>query len=75
MPSGIASPVTYSLPLVAEQSQGFGKSMETKSWLWRRKPSEKTIIKEKALDLERSLKNLNEQLSSARNESDAKMIL
>ncbi|PKA57901.1 Filament-like plant protein 7 [Apostasia shenzhenica] len=46
--------------------------MESKTWLWRRKLSEKTAIKERALDLERSLEDLNEQLSSARNESDAK---
>ncbi|KAI0512418.1 hypothetical protein KFK09_013057 [Dendrobium nobile] len=46
--------------------------MESKTRIWRRKLSEKAITKERVLELERSLKNLNEQLSSARNESDAK---
>ncbi|KAL0919874.1 hypothetical protein M5K25_011998 [Dendrobium thyrsiflorum] len=46
--------------------------MESKTRLWRRKLSEKAITKERVLELERSLKNLNEQLSSVRNESDAK---
>ncbi|XP_038975037.1 filament-like plant protein 7 [Phoenix dactylifera] len=60
--------------------------MEHKTWLWRRKSLEKTITtngksdlsmknqqeKARALELERSLGDLNEQLSSARSESNAK---
>ncbi|XP_010932033.3 filament-like plant protein 7 [Elaeis guineensis] len=60
--------------------------MEHKTWLWRRKSLEKTITtngksdllmknqqeKAKALELERSLEDLNGQLSSARTESNAK---
>ncbi|CAL9134263.1 unnamed protein product [Musa textilis] len=46
--------------------------MDNKTWLWKRKSSEKSIEKEKALELERSLEDLNEQLSSVRTESDAK---
>ncbi|OAY84595.1 Filament-like plant protein 7 [Ananas comosus] len=57
--------------------------MEQKTWLWRRKSSEKNVLeksdllakeqeKERALKLERSVQDLNEQLSSARTESDAK---
>ncbi|ONK60396.1 uncharacterized protein A4U43_C08F17970 [Asparagus officinalis] len=60
-------------------------SMEHKAWLWRRKSSEKVLTKneksdllsheqelEKSLELERSLKDLKEQLYTVRTESDAK---
>lgn len=60
--------------------------MEQKTWLWRRKASVKTITangksdllvknereKAKVVELERYLEDLNEQLSSARTESNAK---
>ncbi|WOK91829.1 hypothetical protein Cni_G00520 [Canna indica] len=46
--------------------------MESKSWLWKRKSSEKNVEKEKTLVLEKSLEELNEQLSSIRTESNAK---
>uniref|UniRef100_A0A1D1XMK3 Filament-like plant protein 7 n=1 Tax=Anthurium amnicola TaxID=1678845 RepID=A0A1D1XMK3_9ARAE len=52
-------------------------SMEHKTWLWRRKPSDKTAQGnqeevEKAKELERSLKSLSEKLTSAVTESNAK---
>ncbi|WOL15192.1 filament-like plant protein 7 [Canna indica] len=46
--------------------------MDNKTWLWKKKSSEKSSEKEKALELERSLEELNEQLSSIRTESNAK---
>ncbi|URE22166.1 Plant protein [Musa troglodytarum] len=46
--------------------------MDSKTWLWKKKSSEKNIEKEKTLELERSLEDLNEQLSSVRTESSAK---
>ncbi|KAL4179703.1 hypothetical protein AMTRI_Chr13g88610 [Amborella trichopoda] len=64
--------------------------MDHKTWLWRKKPSQKTIVVgeklnlssneseeqnneiDKVVDLERSLKDLNERLSSSLNESRAK---
>ncbi|XP_074574232.1 filament-like plant protein 7 [Curcuma longa] len=41
-------------------------------WLWRRKSLEKNIEKERALELERSLEELKDQLSLVRIESNAK---
>ncbi|KAG6424935.1 hypothetical protein SASPL_115358 [Salvia splendens] len=56
--------------------------MDQKTWLWRRKSSEKTILAsldeaqtvsiEKEVDLENSLKLLNEKLASAADECSAK---
>ncbi|CAL9198065.1 filament-like plant protein 7 [Musa acuminata AAA Group] len=47
--------------------------MENKTRLWKRKCSEKNMIKkEKILELERSLEDLNEQLSSVLTESSVK---
>ncbi|XP_074564603.1 filament-like plant protein 7 [Curcuma longa] len=46
--------------------------MDNKTWVWKKKPSEKTIKKEKILELERFLEDLNEQLSLVRRESNAK---
>ncbi|KAL8541424.1 hypothetical protein ACS0TY_002624 [Phlomoides rotata] len=54
--------------------------MDQKTWLWRKKASEKTILatleevipKEKELDLENSLKILNEELASVVDECSAK---
>ncbi|CAL9086974.1 unnamed protein product [Musa acuminata var. zebrina] len=51
---------------------GTCRVMDSKTWLWKKKSSEKNIEKEKALELERSLEDLNEQLSSVRTESSAK---
>ncbi|XP_043713400.1 filament-like plant protein 7 isoform X2 [Telopea speciosissima] len=64
--------------------------MDQKTWLWRKKPTEKTIVvsdkanlllkengeeklaTDKSVELEKSMKNLNEKLSSALSECDAK---
>ncbi|KAL8554543.1 hypothetical protein ACS0TY_002655 [Phlomoides rotata] len=50
--------------------------MDQKTWLWRKKASEKTILatleEEKELDLENSLKILNEELASVVDECSAK---
>ncbi|KAJ8459017.1 hypothetical protein OPV22_031943 [Ensete ventricosum] len=51
---------------------GTCRVMDSKTWLWKNRSSEKNIEKEKALELERSLEDLNEQLSSVRTESSAK---
>ncbi|URE45487.1 Plant protein [Musa troglodytarum] len=51
----------------------FVRIMENKTRLWKRKCSEKNMIKkEKILELERSLEDLNEQLSSVLTESSVK---
>ncbi|CAN6250402.1 unnamed protein product [Urochloa humidicola] len=42
--------------------------MDHKAWLWRKKSSERELEKEKVLLLEKSLQDLNEQLSFARAE-------
>ncbi|KAJ8490993.1 hypothetical protein OPV22_012714 [Ensete ventricosum] len=54
------------------QPMELARIMDNKTWLWKRKSSEKSIEKEKALELERSLEDLNEQLSSVRTESNTK---
>ncbi|XP_042420157.1 filament-like plant protein 7 isoform X1 [Zingiber officinale] len=46
--------------------------MDNTTWLWKKKSLEKNIEKEKILELERHLEDLNEQLSSIRSESNAK---
>ncbi|XP_074582198.1 filament-like plant protein 7 isoform X2 [Curcuma longa] len=46
--------------------------MENKTWIWKRKSTVKNIEKGKTLELEKSVENLNEQLSSVRSESNAK---
>ncbi|XP_042468044.1 uncharacterized protein LOC122051149 isoform X2 [Zingiber officinale] len=46
--------------------------MESKTWIWNRKSTGKNIEKGKTLELEKSIENLNEQLSSVRSESNAK---
>ncbi|KAG6470253.1 hypothetical protein ZIOFF_071317 [Zingiber officinale] len=46
--------------------------MESKTWIWNRKSAGKNIEKGKTLELEKSVENLNEQLSSVRSESNAK---
>ncbi|KAG6536287.1 hypothetical protein ZIOFF_001338 [Zingiber officinale] len=46
--------------------------MESKTWIWNRKSTGKNIEKGKTLELEKSVENLNEQLSSVRSESNAK---
>ncbi|XP_042374944.1 filament-like plant protein 7 [Zingiber officinale] len=46
--------------------------MDNKTWVWNKKSSVKNIEKEKILELERYLEDLNEQLSLVRRESNAK---
>ncbi|XP_074571696.1 filament-like plant protein 7 isoform X2 [Curcuma longa] len=46
--------------------------MDSKTWRWKKKSLEKNIEKEKTLELERYLEDLNEQLSFVRSESNAK---
>ncbi|WOL04966.1 filament-like plant protein 7 [Canna indica] len=46
--------------------------MENNTWVWKRNPSHKNIKKKKTLELERSLEELNERLSSVLIESNGK---
>ncbi|KAG6535919.1 hypothetical protein ZIOFF_000950 [Zingiber officinale] len=46
--------------------------MESKTWIWNRKSTGNNIKKGKTLELEKSVENLNEQLSSVCSESNAK---
>ncbi|XP_042410590.1 filament-like plant protein 5 [Zingiber officinale] len=52
--------------------QQFVGIMESKTWIWNRKSTGKHIEKGKTLELEKSVENLNEQLSSVRSEPNAK---
>ncbi|XP_042417750.1 filament-like plant protein 7 isoform X1 [Zingiber officinale] len=52
--------------------QQFVGIMESKTWIWNRKSTGKNIEKGKTLELEKSVENLNGQLSSVRGESNAK---
>ncbi|KAG6521293.1 hypothetical protein ZIOFF_018408 [Zingiber officinale] len=65
--AGIVGGLT--LPVSVYQFVGI---MESKTWIWNRKSTGKNIEKGKTLELEKSVENLNEQLSSVRNESNAK---
>ncbi|KAG6518323.1 hypothetical protein ZIOFF_021727 [Zingiber officinale] len=73
---GVALPFLSSLAgilggLTLPVSQFVG-IMESKTWIWNRKSTGKNIEKGKTLELEKSVENLNEQLSSVRSESNAK---
>ncbi|KAG6526891.1 hypothetical protein ZIOFF_008978 [Zingiber officinale] len=62
----------YSMPVFDSLKQQFVGIMESKTWIWNRKSTGKNIEKGKTLELEKSVENLNEQLSSFRSESNAK---
>ncbi|KAG6507472.1 hypothetical protein ZIOFF_032819 [Zingiber officinale] len=73
---GVALPFLSSLDgilggLTLPVSQFVG-IMESKTWIWNRKSTGKNIEKGKTLELEKSVENLNEQLSSVHSESNAK---
>ncbi|KAJ3704650.1 hypothetical protein LUZ61_008355 [Rhynchospora tenuis] len=46
--------------------------MDQKTWSWKRKPSEKFLLRQRAVELEKSIHDLNEQLSTCQSELKAK---
>ncbi|KAJ4801992.1 filament-like protein (DUF869) [Rhynchospora pubera] len=46
--------------------------MDQKTWSWKRKPSEKFLLRQRAVELERSIHDLNEELSTCQSELKAK---
>ncbi|KAJ3677293.1 hypothetical protein LUZ60_003017 [Juncus effusus] len=49
--------------------------MDQKTWGWKRKPSEKSLIKQKAFELEKSIEELHEEMSKERAKSSEKDVL